>query len=219
MADEWVERGIDARPRYEALTEKERIQILVEEYRALYGLLSFRLSAADRRLPVAGGTLVAVLGSVVAVPRDSKFLILMFMPAVLGWLLRTTIAHLRSKEDVLRRIDEIERQINQIAGEELLVFQSQHPNRQHVVSGRSGAGTVLAVLSFALAALASCIFLAARELESDEYGLRLYVGYACLTALDLILRVVHLRHYRYVKSRADPCPPSRLRVGNPRNIS
>lgn len=32
------------------LTKEARIQVLLEEYRALYGLLTFRLGAMDRRL-------------------------------------------------------------------------------------------------------------------------------------------------------------------------
>ena len=38
-----------------------RIQVLLEEYRALYALLTFRLTAMDRRLPAIGGALAAAL--------------------------------------------------------------------------------------------------------------------------------------------------------------
>ncbi len=39
------------------VSPETRLQILLEEYRALYGLLTFRRTAMDRRLPAVGGTL------------------------------------------------------------------------------------------------------------------------------------------------------------------
>jgi hypothetical protein len=51
-----------------AVSVETRIQILLEEYRALYRLLTFRLTAMDRRLPAIGGTLGALLGSTTAMP-------------------------------------------------------------------------------------------------------------------------------------------------------
>jgi len=44
-----------------AVNVETRIQILFEEYRSLYSLLTFRLTAMDRRLPAIGGTLAGIL--------------------------------------------------------------------------------------------------------------------------------------------------------------
>src|SRR5437667_5396464 len=88
-----------------ALSERERILVLVEEYKALYGLLAFRLGAVDRGLPVAGGALGAILGGFTTMPPDMQVVVLLTVPVALIWLLRTTVSHARAKEDVLRRID------------------------------------------------------------------------------------------------------------------
>ena len=37
------------------LSDETRLRVLLEEYRALHGLLGFRLAAMDRHLPLAGG--------------------------------------------------------------------------------------------------------------------------------------------------------------------
>jgi len=188
------------------LTEKERIQFLIEEYRALYGLLSFRLAAVDRHLPVAGGVLGAMLGSFGALPPDTKVVILLGMPAALTWLMRSTINHSRSKEDVLRRIDEIERQVNQIAGEELLSFQSRHPNRGRNVSGRSGSSIVSAMLGFCLAALVICAYLIGQAGPAPGRLLETYWALLAITGLDIIWAFLRLRRYRYRKPPAEKCP-------------
>jgi cytochrome c biogenesis protein CcdA len=154
----------------------------------------------DRRLPVAGGTLAAILGSTSALPREASLFVLLAIPAVLVWFLRTTIAHSRSKEDVLRRIDEIERQVNQLAGEELLAFQSRHPNRHRAVSGRTGRGTVTAVLWLCLAALAGCVVTWWRQFGADLQVLLAYIAYTSIAAVDLIACNVRVRRYRYIKS-------------------
>ncbi len=188
------------------LSDRDRVQVLIEEYRALYGLLSFRLAAVDRRLPVAGGTLGAVLGSFSALPAETGLGVLLAMPAALAALLRTTVVHNRSKEDVLRRIDEIERQVNQIAGEELLAFQSRHPNRQRVVGGRSGRGTVLAVLGFCLSGVAACGYLFTRVPAVCLSVTILYHLYLTAIVLDMLVAVWQLSRYAYRKPPAGGCP-------------
>lgn len=193
-------------PEHGRLSESERVRVLIEEYRALYSLLSFRVAAVDRRLPVAGATLGAALGSFSAMPLATKFVLLLFMPAALTWLTRTTVNHARSKEDVLRRIDEIERQVNQIAGEELLLFQSRHPNRGWPVSGRSGWSTVFAVLSFGLAGLACCGFLFRFGDAMPPQVWPAYASLLILSAIDLLLTVARLRRYRYNKAPPESCP-------------
>ena len=190
------------------LGEWDRILVLLEEFRALYSLLSFRLSAVDSRLPFAGGALGAVLGSFRALPPDTKLVVLLMMPPALTWLMRSTVNHSRSKEDVLRRIDEIERQVNQISGEELLAFQSRHPGRRKAVSGRSGSSTVFAVLACCLAGLASCAFLLSTT-DVHFASARIWWSYwslLALSALDLLHSVFRLRHYRYQKAPPESCP-------------
>lgn len=206
MTNDPIARDIAASPHAGMLTEQERIQVLVEEYRALYGLLSFRLSAVDRRLPVAGGALGAVLGGFTALPADTKLIVLLAMPPALIWLVRTTVNHSRSKEDVLRRIDEVERQVNQIAGEELLAFQSRHPNRGQSVSGRSGSSIVFAVLAFCMTALAGCAYLAGHAAITVPGLLVDYWILLVLAGLDISLAVVRLRRYRYRKAPPESCP-------------
>lgn len=188
------------------LGNRDRVHVLIEEYRALYGLLSFRLAAVDQRLPIVGGALTAVLGSVSALPDDSQLGVLLAMPVALAWLLRMTVYHARSKEDVLRRIDEVERQVNQIAGEELLAFQSRHPSRQRTISGRTGMGTVSSVLSFCLAGLLGCVALMVSQQPADARLLAGYVAYVAVAALDFLHLVLRLRRYRYAKAAAERSP-------------
>lgn len=186
------------------LTTNERIQILVEEYRVLYGLLSFRLAVVDQRVPLVAGALAAVMGSLAALPTSSQYVVLLAMPIAISWLLRMTVAHARSKEDVLRRVDEIERQVNQLAGEELLAFQSRHPNRRHTVSGRTGMGAVSSVLALSLAGLLGCLALLPQRPATPPEFLAVYVSYMVVSALDLLHVVLRLRRYRYAKAP----PPS-----------
>ena len=181
-----------------SLGREVRIRVLLEEYRALYGLLTFRSSAMDRRLPLAGGTLAAVLGSITAMPQDTKLAFLFGLPVGLLWLVLSTVQHGRSKEDHLRRIDEIERLVNQLAGEELLVFQSRHPNKRSTTAGRSGFATVVAVLSTSWTMLAGCgvlVNLPSPLLPSE--WLDSYAVYLACTGVTMTLAVFRLRAYRY----------------------
>ncbi len=181
--------------------------MLLEEYRALNGLLTFRLGAMDRRLPVAGGTLGAILGVTTAMPPDTKLAFLLGLPVALLWLMLSTVQHARSKEDHLRRIDEIERLVNRLAGEELLVFQSRHPNKRLTPAGRSGFATVLSLLSTCWMMLAACC-----ALVSTPHGLLglpgtiAYCGYAAGFAGMMLHAVIRLRHYRYRRPPADGRP-------------
>jgi hypothetical protein len=181
-----------------------RIQVLLEEYRALYRLLEFRLTSMDRRLPVATGTLGVVLGTVAAIPPNTQTVFLVGLPAALAWLLTTTVAHARAKEDHLRRIDEIERSVNQLAGEELLVFQSRHPNRKKA-AGRTGQGTILALLTACETMLWGCayFFQACARPATIEAA---YLGYVACIAIYLFAPVVALSRYSYRKPPPDNAP-------------
>lgn len=186
--------------------QQARITVLLEEYRALYGLVTFRLSAMDRRLPVAGGALWALLSSTTAMPPDTKLCFLLGLPAALLWLVRSTVEHAQSKEDHLRRIDEIERLVNSLAGEELLVFQSRHPNKRGPTAGRTGLATVRAVLSACVTMLAACTYLAAGSPHMlPVWGHRGYQAYVVVCGMLMTHGVVKLRRYRYRR------PPPRER--------
>ncbi|MBK8916288.1 MAG: hypothetical protein IPM64_17120 [Phycisphaerales bacterium] len=188
----------------------DRINVLVEEYRALYGLLSFRLAAVDQRVPLVAGALMAVVSSVASLPAESQPAVLLAIPVANSWLLRMTVVHARAKEDVLRRIDEIERHVNQLAAEELLTFQSRHPNRQAAVSGRTGMGAVSSVLAMCFAGLLACLAFVVNRPATPSAFLLAYLGYTAVGMLDLVHVVLRLRGYRYAKGPPAAAPVSRI---------
>lgn len=196
----------DFSKRIEGLTDRDRIGVLVEEYRSLNRLLVFRLAAMDRRIPTAGAAISVVLGTLPALPADPRTIFLMALPAAVYWLMATTVGHARSKEDHLRRIDEIERQVNRIAGEELLVFQSRHPNRRLGPGGRTAMGAILAVGSACLTVLAACLHLFLEMDGAAESGV-LYAGYLAAVAAYLVYAMLEIRTYRYRRPPAAPAPP------------
>lgn len=194
-------------PEADAITIEARIQILLEEYRALYALLTFRLTAMDRRLPAIGGTLAAVLGSTTAMPDPTRLAFLLGLPIALLWLFLSTVQHARSKEDHVRRIDEIERLVNRLTGEELLVFQSRHPNKAAFPGGRTGFGSVLAVLTVCLIMLAACLYLiqAPRPvLARDELAVYFALLAGCVVAM--LAATLRLRRYRYHRPSTPHAP-------------
>jgi hypothetical protein len=182
------------------LTDVERIRVLLEEYRALNALLMVRLQVTDQRLPWIGGLLAAIVGSLAQLPGDLRLMVLLAAPALSASFFQTVAAHARSKEDVLRRLDEIERQVNRLAREELLVFQSQHPNRKRAVGGRSGQSTLLAILVLCLVSLTACGFLFVREVGAATVWLAPYVAYLLGAAAGLASNLRRLARYRYEKA-------------------
>ncbi len=181
-----------------------RIQILLEEYRALYSLLTFRLTVMDRRLPAIGGTLAAILGSATAMPDHTRLAFLLGFPIALVCLFLSTVQHARSKEDHVRRIDEIERLVNRLAGEELLVFQSRHPNKARHPGGRTGFGAVLAVFSACLILLGVCMYTVRipRPLFTHD-GLATYAVYLSGCAILMLFATIRLSRYRYRRPPPD----------------
>lgn len=181
------------------------ISVLLEEYRALYDLVRFRLEAMDRRLPLTAGAIGAVLAGVPTMPPVSGFVVLLILPPSVAWLVATVASHARAKEDHLRRIAEIELSVNEIAGRELLVFQSRHPGRGRYVSGRSGRTTLLAAASGALAVLGGSGLLFHTR-HPPTLSLYAYFGYLILAATAVVGSLLRLRRYRYVK------PPPRVQL-------
>jgi len=193
-----------------ALNAAERIGVMFEEYRALYGLLSFRLAAVDQHLPLVAGALMAVVSSIDALPPHPQIAALLAVPVAIAWWMRMTVAHARSKEDVLRRIDEIERLVNQLAGEELLAFQSRHPNRRSVVGGRTGISAVSSVFALSLAGLLGCLAAVMQRPALPPHLIAAYIAYIGLAVVDLVHVVNRLRRYGYAKAPPPPAAVSRV---------
>lgn len=186
---------------------QRRINLLMEEYKVLYSLVTFRMTSLDRRVPIATAALATFLGSIAAVPPASQAIFLIGLPLAQVWLVRTTINHARSFEDVLRRIDEIERRVNELTGEELLVFQSRHPSSGRATGGRTGMETVWTVYTTSLLMLGACGYLA--TLQMDILALKVYAGCCGLIAVYLTGLVLRLRRYRYVKAVPPRAAPGR----------
>lgn len=181
------------------LTNWNRTEILLEEYRALYSLLTFRLEAIDQRIPLVAGAVVALLSSTSAFTQDQRLALLLGLPVACVWLHGTAVLHVRSKEDVLRRIDDIERSINGLAAEELLVFQSRHPNRQRVVGGRSGFGSVLALLSISIGSVAASSIMFIREFTPSAWAIGSFSAYAALCVFGLVKATWLLKGYQSLR--------------------
>lgn len=195
------------------IPDETRIQILLEEYRALYGLLTFRLTAMDRRLPAAGGALATLLGATTAMPDQTQLAFLLGLPVALLWLVLSTVQHARSKEDHLRRIDEIESTVNAIVGEELLVFQSRHPNDRRYPGGRTGFVAVLAVLSVALIMLAGCAtMMMQRPAANKSEYIAYYLTILLTIVVAMLVSVSRLSRYRCQRRTIVPTPVARVRT-------
>lgn len=181
------------------LTPQERLNVLFEEYRALYSLATLRIGSLDRRSSVTIAVLATFLASFAQVGPDGQVTLLLGAPVALIWLVRSTILHAKSFEDALRRIDEIERTVNGIAGEQLLLFQSSHPSRGSAVGGRTGADTVYALIVMTLLVLMASGFLFWREITQERTLLAAFAGYQTAAAAYIVLSGVAYRRYRYRK--------------------
>lgn len=177
------------------LPGSQRISILLEEYNSLNELLRFRLMAMDRRLPVAASFMAATIAAVLTLSAKLQLAVLIMTPSAILWIGRTTVQHARAKEDNLRRISEIEQKINEIAGEELLLFQSRHPNRAQTVAGRTGMSVVFATTLNSLLMLLVCLALfGAGHGQPVQI---LYFAFVLAVAFDLIMGAVRLSRYVY----------------------
>lgn len=185
----------------ETLTQSERIGILLEEYRVLYSLVSFRMGSLDRRVPIAWAGVATFLVSFSAADLPSRLALLVTLPPATLWFFGTTATHTKSFEDVIRRIDEIERLVNRLAGETLLAFQSQHPSQGVRVGGRTGTGTARAVCATCLSLLGIACYLVASTAALSCF-LPYYAAYAGAAALELGRGLYMLGRYRYRRSAA-----------------
>ncbi|MFI4915096.1 MAG: hypothetical protein ACIAS6_01140 [Phycisphaerales bacterium JB060] len=182
------------------LTPREAIDVLLAEYEAMYRLAGFRMTSLERRVPAAGATIVAFLGVLPLLPESSQWILLVVVPASLVWFVRTTINHARSFEDVLRRIEWIEKRTNQLAGEELLGFQSNHPSRGTTVGGRTGVETVSAVMLASAMVLLACLTLTFDGPATRPAAWWSYYAYLVAVALYLGSCIRGWRRYQTVNT-------------------
>ncbi len=175
------------------------IALLLEEYRAVYGLVTLRINALDRRVPGVGATLAAFLGGVTVLPSTAQLLVLFGLPIALVWYFRSVITHAQAFEDAVRRIDQIERDVNDLAGAELLRFQSRHPSRSRP-GGRTGRGTIQAVFAMCLLLLLACGLVGAAADIGDPILMSLTIELVAIAGI-LGARAWQASRYRYESDR------------------
>lgn len=177
------------------LSDSQKIDILLVEYGVLYSLLQWRLTASDRRLFVAGALIVGVLSAMHALNAAAARLLLWGLPVLLWVILTAAVGHARSKEDLLRRIDEIEQRVNRLAGIQLLAFQSRRPTS--TVGGRTGTQAVNGTLALCISVvLGATLFL--QPVEDVRSSIAVCYGlWAAAWAAWMIREAVMLRNYRY----------------------
>lgn len=173
------------------------LSILMEEYRQLYELSRLRLNALDRRAPIAAATFAAVLATLDTASPSMQVILLIAIPLSLIWWLATTITHARSFEDALRRIELIERLINQEVRRDLLAFQSSHPSRGEVTGGRTGDQTIQAVLAASAVILGACLTLSIESSVLHGLWRPAYAVVLSLIACALLRMNALIRDYRY----------------------
>lgn len=184
-------------------TVESLVTALLEEYRALYQLAVFRLEALDRRAPLTAGAFSAAVVAMEVLPPDTQLVVLWLTPLSLIWVMRTAVNHARSFEDVLRRIEAIELEVNHLAGRPLLTFQSTHPSRGTHVGGRTGSESVAAVAALSTLLVVALVYLAHQRLDTWTWA----IGYGGLSVVVLILMLAGVgRLRRTVSSEMEANP-------------
>jgi hypothetical protein len=173
----------------------DKTAVLIEEYRAMYALVLYRLSALDQRTPIVAAVITGALASVASLPPHLQMVFLVGLPASILWFVRTTTNHARSLEDALRRIEQIEGMVNDQTREQLLQFQSSHPSRGQEVGGRTGRESVETVLVTALLLLAGAAFIAWNTENMNTLGFNAYVTNLVVIAGLILNNYQSLRCY------------------------
>lgn len=182
-----------------AFSPREHTEILLREYGVLYSLVQLRLSALETRALLAWAALGGFLTGLMALPSEHWLAMSVATPPLLAWLFRTTVNHARSLEDAFRRVERIERQVNEITGTQLLAFQSTHPSRGLTVGGRTGRESMYAVLTTSVVILAMMGLFVWPSIDGTVSWLSPALGlYLGLFALYLIHTLTVLRRYRYI---------------------
>ena len=187
-----------------ALSPDRRLEVLFEEYRAVYALVSLRLSSLEGRAGLSAAAFTAFLTGFTGLDPDGQRALIVGLPIAMLWLLRTTIAHCRSFEDAVRRIEQIESRVNALAGETLLGFQSQHPSRSRS-GGRTGRESVAAVCLSLLGICAGGVVLAWRQELYTEFELVVFGGSIGVIVIAAAVSIVGLKRYRYQTSTEGSC--------------
>jgi hypothetical protein len=178
-------------------SHESELTALLEEYRALYDLAVFRMTALDRRVPVTAGAFGVAIASLGNLPADSQLMVFFATPLLLIWLMRTTVNHARSLEDVLRRIELIEQSANRVIGKKLLGFQSLHPSRGRHVGGRTGHESVRAVLASIYLLIGAAFYQFHASMLLPKSGEVIYVSLLVVVAALTLRENVQLSKYRY----------------------
>lgn len=179
------------------MSRSETLTALLEEYRAMYELAIFRMTALDRRVPVTAGVFGVAVASLGAIPVSAQALLFLATPPALLWLMRTTVNHARSFEDVLRRIEQLEDAINHHVGEAALTFQSTHPSRRSHIGGRTSTESVAAVLISVLLILLLTAYQILLMPGIPQYFTAAQMLLESIVALAALDQYRRLRQYRY----------------------
>jgi len=180
-----------------SITEQDKLNILITEYNSLYSLYTFRIQAIEKRLPMAAVILSAFLGVLTTLPSDVRIVFYIGIPISLIYVLRTASIHVRSFEDSLRRIDEIENQINNLVGENLIRFQSNHPSKVKTVGGRTSRELILSIMAMTVLVIFACIYLYALE-DYDRNTNILYVTLLIVIMIFQLQSARQLFQYKYI---------------------
>lgn len=178
-----------------SLSDKERASIVIEEYKALYSLLTFRFTAIERRVAFSAIIISSILGLLPKMELESKIIFLVGVPIAIVYLIRSTILHIRSLEDYFRKIEEAELRINEICSEQLMQFQSGHPSRG-TPGGRASQELLHFVLLMGVGILCACSFLMWTFLSVDYY-VYTYWAYTSIVSVYCVYKRFKFLSYKY----------------------
>ncbi len=182
-----------------ALIEKDRASIVIEEYKALYSLLTFRFTAIERRVAFSAVIISYILGLLPKMEVESKIIFLVGVPVAIIYLIRSTIFHIRSLEDYFRKIEEAEKRVNEICSERLMQFQSGHPSKG-LPGGRASQELLHFILLMGVGILSACSYLMWHAI-SFNYSLYAYWTYTSIVAIYCIYIRFKFLGYKYTPAQ------------------
>lgn len=182
-----------------ALAEKDRASIIIEEYKALYSLLTFRFTAIERRVAFSAVIISSILGLLPKMEIESKIIFLVGVPVAIIYLIRSTIFHIRSLEDYFRKIEEAECRVNEICSEQLMQFQSGHPSRG-IPGGRASQELLHFILLMGVGILGACSYLMWQAI-SLNISLYAYCIYTLLVSIYCIYVRFKFLGYKYTPAK------------------
>ena len=142
---------------------------------------------------------VATFASLLHMAPETRVAMLLAIPTAVWCLARAAAQHAKAKEDHLRRIDEIERHVNRLAGQELLVFQSRHGSRGTHTGGRTSRSALTAITLGALTTLFLSVFLFLQS--NSQFPTLVYSGFVALVGIDIVFMPFSLKKYQYDRGR------------------